>query len=141
MDGGPEFQDVFELLDPAQHGYHSAQLIEHWARVQPDVIAVARAAGRDERGRSRFATKTFRELNELADTYAHALEAAGVCPADRVVLFLTDPIELFAVVYACAKLQAVFVLIDPGMGVKNLLACVEEQRPAALVGVPKAHVL
>lgn len=141
MDGTQRTDSVFDEIDPNALGYNSAQLLEHWASVQPGVVAVARADGRDSDGRSRFLHKTFAELNTLADNYAHALKGAGVKAGDRVVLFLTDPIELFASVYACAKLQAVFVLIDPGMGVKNLLACIEEQRPTAFVAVAKAHVL
>lgn len=137
----PSEPTVFDEIDPTALGYNSAQLLEHWARVQPEVVAVARADGRGPDGRSRFREITFGALNTLADNYAHAMTAQGVNAGDRVVLFITDPIELFAVVYACAKLQAVFVLIDPGMGVKSLLACVAEQKPSALVGVPKAHVL
>ncbi len=132
---------VFDEIDPNALGYNSAQLLEHWARVQPEVVAVARADGRGRDGRSRFKEITFAALNTLADNYAHALSSSGVKRGDRVVLFITDPIDLFAVVYACAKLQAVFVLIDPGMGVKSLLACVAEQKPSAFVGVTKAHVL
>ena len=32
------------------------------------------------------------------------------------------------------------VLIDPGMGVKNLGRCLAEAEPAAFVGIPKAHL-
>ena len=31
------------------------------------------------------------------------------------------------------------VLIDPGMGVKNLGACLAEAEPEAFIGIPKAH--
>ena len=30
-------------------------------------------------------------------------------------------------------------MIDPGMGIRNLGKCLEEARPAAFIGVPKAH--
>ena len=37
MDGTQPTGTVFDEIDPNAHGYNSAQLIEHWAKVQPDV--------------------------------------------------------------------------------------------------------
>jgi len=134
-------ENAFDTLDPYAHGFNIAEVLEHWARVQPDVLAVARADGRGDDGHSVFLGRTFGELNAQSDRWAQALCAAGVTSGDRVLLFITDPIDFFTAVYACCKLQAVWVLIDPGMGVKNMLECVAEQRPTALLGIRKAQVL
>lgn len=132
---------VFDALDPSAPAFNMAALLERWAEVQPDTVAVAVARGRSPDGEARFDERTFGELNAMADRYARALAQAGLKAGDRAVLFVIDPIEFFALVFACCKLQVVFVLIDPGMGVKPLLKCVEEQQPKAVLGIAKAHVL
>ena len=49
-------------------------------------------------------------------------------------------LEFFALVFALFKLHAVPVLVDPGMGIKNLKQCLKEAAPQAFIGIPKAHV-
>lgn len=128
-------------VNPNDPHFNMAELLEHWARVQPDSLAVAVGKGQAGDAVARFAERTFAELNTLANRYAHALQARGLQRGDRVLLFVTDPIEFFAWVFACCKCQVVFVLIDPGMGVKAMIRCVEEQKPKCMIGVAKAHVL
>src|SRR4051812_3189793 len=84
---------------------------------------------------------TFGRLARDLDEAAASLRAAGVRPGDRVALFVATGIEFVTLVFACFQAGAVPVLIDPGMGTKNMLACVKEQKPRVLLGVAKAHVL
>ena len=49
-------------------------------------------------------------------------------------------LEFFALTFALFKAGAVPVLIDPGMGVKNLGRCLAEAAPAAFLGIPKAQL-
>ena len=49
-------------------------------------------------------------------------------------------LEFFALTFALFKAGAVPVLIDPGMGVKNLGRCLAEAEPEAFIGIPKAQV-
>ena len=53
---------------------------------------------------------------------------------------LTPGLEFFAVFFALFKAGAVPVLIDPGIGMKPLRACLAEAAPKAFIGVTKAHV-
>jgi len=48
--------------------------------------------------------------------------------------------EFFALTFALFKIGAVPVLVDPGMGVKNLKTCLAEAQPEAFIGIPKAHL-
>jgi acyl-CoA synthetase (AMP-forming)/AMP-acid ligase II len=48
--------------------------------------------------------------------------------------------DFFVLTFALFKVGAVPVLVDPGMGVKNLKACLDEAEPEAFIGVPKAHL-
>jgi acyl-CoA synthetase (AMP-forming)/AMP-acid ligase II len=85
-------------------------------------------------------TISFSELNADADAIAHGLAAVGVSRGVRTVLMVPPSADFFALTFALFKVAAVPVLIDPGMGVKNLGKCLAEAEPAAFIGVPKAHV-
>src|SRR5438094_563543 len=58
----------------------------------------------------------------------------------RTVLMVKPSLEFFALTFALFKLGAVIVLIDPGMGAKNLGFCLKEAEPEAFIGIPKAHL-
>jgi acyl-CoA synthetase (AMP-forming)/AMP-acid ligase II len=104
-----------------------------FAASQPQTLALV-----DKRsGRS----LTFEQLREELDRTAAALLLAGLKPGDRAALFVATGIEFVVLVNACFQAGVVPVLIDPGMGAKNVLSCVREQRPVGLVGVLKAQVL
>src|SRR5439155_1048173 len=92
------------------------------------------------RGRVAYVHYTFRQLDEASDRLAHALTAAGVRRGTRTVLMVTPGLEFFALTFALFKVGAVLVLIDPGMGIRNLGKCLAEAKPEAFVGIPKAHL-
>jgi acyl-CoA synthetase (AMP-forming)/AMP-acid ligase II len=48
--------------------------------------------------------------------------------------------EFFALTFALFKVGAIPILIDPGMGIKNLKVCIAEAEPTAFIGIPKAHL-
>ncbi len=83
---------------------------------------------------------TFRELDNLSDRIAHGLTGIGVSRGTRTVMMVPPGPEFFALTFALFKVAAVPVLIDPGLGVKNLKACLEEAQPRAFIGIPRAHV-
>ncbi len=85
-------------------------------------------------------TLTFADLDADADALAHGLAAAGINRGDRVAVMVPPSADFFALAFALLRRRAVPVLIDPGMGVKGLGACLAEADPAAFVGVPKAHL-
>jgi acyl-CoA synthetase (AMP-forming)/AMP-acid ligase II len=81
---------------------------------------------------------SFSELRHNSDSFAAALHAAGVQKADRVMLMVRPSMEFFCLTFALFQLGAVVILIDPGMGYKNLLRCIGSVRPDILVGIPQA---
>lgn len=95
----------------------------------PDALAVVAGASR----------LSFRELDALSDAYAAGLRAHGIGPGERTLLMVKAGIDLIAVTYALFKAGAVPVLIDPGMGRKAFLKCVEDLAPTSFVGIPLAH--
>ncbi|MBJ6726274.1 fatty acid CoA ligase family protein [Geomesophilobacter sediminis] len=85
-------------------------------------------------------TLSFAKLNAMSDRIAHGLLALGIGRGVRTVLMVTPSPEFFALTFAIFKVGAVPVLIDPGLGIKNLRKCLDEAEPSAFIGIPKAHV-
>jgi acyl-CoA synthetase (AMP-forming)/AMP-acid ligase II len=83
---------------------------------------------------------TFKELNEKSNAIANGLEAIGIRKGMRTVLMVKPSLEFFSLTFALFKVGAIPVMIDPGIGIKNLGKCLEEAEPKAFIGVPKAHV-
>jgi non-ribosomal peptide synthetase component F len=110
------------------------------ARLQPHTPAVFFPAGRDRSGRARYTHFTYSQLEAESNRIACALEAYGIGRGVRTALMVPPGLEFFALTFALFKVGAVPILIDPGMGVKNLKACIQEAAPEAFIGIPKAHV-
>ncbi len=104
------------------------------AKLQPDALAVAVA------GRKGFTTLSFGELDRRSDRIAHALVSVGIVEGTRTVLMVKPSPEFFALTFAMLKVGAIPVMVDPGMGVRNLGTCLAEAEPEAFIGIPKAHV-
>jgi len=83
---------------------------------------------------------TFAQLSAATDALTHGFAAAGVARGDRVAVMVPPSVEFFAVTFALLQLGATPVMIDPGMGLRNLGKCLAHAEPAAFVGVAKAHV-
>ncbi|MBI3722773.1 AMP-binding protein [bacterium] len=109
------------------------------ARRSPTKRAVVFPAGRDGEGRVAYTHLTFRQLDDESDRYAHGFERIGIRRGTRTVLMVRPSLEFFALTFALFKVGATVVLIDPGMGRRNVLSCLEETKPEALVAVPLAH--
>ena len=83
---------------------------------------------------------TFGELDAMSDRIAHGLAAIGVARGSRTVVLAPPSFEFFPLVFAVFKVGAVMVAIDPGIGRKALLSCLEEVKADAFIGIPAAHV-
>ncbi|MFT4689533.1 MAG: acyl-CoA synthetase (AMP-forming)/AMP-acid ligase II [Limisphaerales bacterium] len=110
------------------------------ARQQPHRQSVVFPHGRDAAGRVSYTHYTFRQLDEASDRIAAGLIAHGIVRGMRTVLMVTPSLDFFALTFALFKIGAVPVMIDPGMGIKNLGKCLGEAEPEAFIGIPKAHI-
>ena len=81
---------------------------------------------------------TFSKLDLLSDGYAAYLKNEGIYAGDTVILMVAPSAEFICLTFALFKLGTPVILIDPGMGYKNLLTCIERVRPKILIGMPKA---
>ena len=111
------------------------------AASQPLIPALKIPRGRTRDGRIDYLALTFAELNTEVDAWAAHLAARGVRRGDRVLVLVRQGLPLIATAFALFKLGAVPVLLDPGMGRENFLACVARTRPRVLLGILPAWLL
>lgn len=118
-----------ELTNIAAH-------LPEMARRQPDTPAIHIPSGRGQKYRQ----YSFKQLDQQSDRMAHALESIGIRRGVRTALMVTPGFDFFALTFALFKIGAVPIMIDPGIGVKNLKVCLAEAEPEAFIGIPKAHL-
>jgi acyl-CoA synthetase (AMP-forming)/AMP-acid ligase II len=121
----------------------NANIARHLALIaaaQPDQAALKIPRGRTAAGKIDYLTLSFAELDAEVSAWGHRLTAAGVQPGDRTLVMVKQGLPLIAAVFALFRLGAVPVVIDPGMGLKNFLACVARSRPRVLLGIPLAQL-
>jgi acyl-CoA synthetase (AMP-forming)/AMP-acid ligase II len=111
------------------------------ARQRPDAVAVVEALGYDRRGRRQYRHVTFRELDDDSNRVAAGLRWMGVIPGTRLVLLVRAGIDFISLVLALFKAGAVVVLIDPGMGRRNLIKCLSDAEPQGFVALPIVHAV
>ncbi len=126
-------------MSPATSANVAAHLPE-MARLQPETPAIFIPRGCDSQQQTLYDRYTFTELDQESGRMAHALESIGIRRGVRTVLMVPPGFEFFALTFALFKIGAVPVLVDPGMGLKNLKTCFAEAQPQAFVGIPKAHL-
>ncbi len=98
-------------------------LFRNCARAVPGRVAVVR--GED--------ALTFGGLDRLANGSRAVLDAHGVAPGDRVVLWAGTRLEGVVAFAAAAKAGAVFVPVNPALGADEAEPIVRIARPAAIV--------
>ncbi len=81
---------------------------------------------------------TYGQLDGDSNLIAHGLRAIGLERGSRVVVMVRPGLDFFALVFALFKAGIVPVLIDPGIGLRNLKQCCREAEPEAFIGVSKA---
>lgn len=82
---------------------------------------------------------TFREFEERSNQIANRLVKLGIKPGMRTLLFVKPCLDFSILTFALFKIGAVPVLIDPGMGLPNLLNSVKQVKPEALISIGLVH--
>ena len=118
-----------------------AFLLKEAAARHPYKRAVVSPLKRDGAGRVAYTHLTFSQLDAESDRLARGLVNTGIDRGVRVVLMVSPGLDFFALVFALFKVGAVPVVVDPGMGLKKMLACLKESQPTAFIGIPKAHAV
>lgn len=82
---------------------------------------------------------TFRQLDRDANRLANGLRRYGMGQGDRVLVMVPSGIDFIALTFGLFKIGAVPVLIDPGLGRRNVLNCIASVQPQGMIAVPLAH--
>lgn len=129
------------MTAPAENNANIARHLALMAAASPATAALKIPRGRTTAGDIDYLTLTFSELAAEVAAWQLRLTTAGVQSGDRTLLMVRQGLPLIASAFALFSLGAVPIVIDPGMGLKNFLACVTRSRPTALVGIPLARIL
>ncbi len=116
-----------------------AEHLRENARRFPDrraLVFPARAGGA-----TRWAQRTYREIDAESDACARGFASHGIGRGTRTIVMVKPGSELFAILFALFKLGAVPVVVDPGMGVRRMLHCYAAVGADAFVGIPLAHLV
>ena len=129
-------------LDSVNNIGHSLTLT---AERMPEAIAVACPAKKQPKqlpvgARFRYDTITFAELEAKSNQIARGIIEMGVAKGSRVALMVPPGIDFVANVFGLFKAGVVIILIDPGMGRKNMIQCLSESKPLGMVGIRLAQV-
>ncbi|NNF99180.1 MAG: AMP-binding protein [Desulfobacteraceae bacterium] len=128
-------------MEPSKPIINVSTYLREMAARQPYKRAVVYPVGRDHGGRVAYSHLTFRQLDRESDCLAHGMTNAGITRGVRTILMVKPSLEFFALVFAMFKVGAVPVVVDPGMGIKRMVSCLQEGKAKALIGIPPAHVL
>jgi acyl-CoA synthetase (AMP-forming)/AMP-acid ligase II len=104
------------------------------AQQTPERVALVDRAGSGGRH------TTFAALLALVARHAEFLRDQGIGPGDRVMLMVRPSLEFISLAFALFSLGSVVILIDPGMGYRNLLRCIGAVQPSALVAIPQGQL-
>ena len=108
------------------------------ANTFPDALAVA--VQKKHFNKLTYQEINFDQLNKRSDQIAHALNQYGLKAGHKAVLMVNPSLDFFALTFALFKAGIIPILVDPGMGIKNLKQCFAEAKPDAFIGIPKAHI-
>ncbi len=88
-----------------------------------------------------YATITFAQLDVDATRIARGLINWGVTPGTRLALLVRPGIEFITLVFALLRAGATIVLVDPGLGRKNLIRCLAEAIPEGFIAIAQAQMV
>jgi olefin beta-lactone synthetase len=118
-----------------------------FARTLPDLPAVVSPHRRrsHRKGRLRRAsgavydTLSFADLEADVTRIANGLAAWDVPKGARLALLVKPGVEFVTLVFALLRAGMVIVLVDPGLGRRNLIRCLSETEPDGFVAIGTAQ--
>lgn len=119
--------------------------LDQIAALYPDQIAIAEPVGKYRKGSYQpstdreYQTLTFAELDDLSSRLAAGFQQMGMGQGHRIAMLVPFGAEFIVLVFALLKAGVTLVLIDPGMGRKNLVRCLSAANPDGFVAIPMAH--
>jgi len=121
--------------------FNIADRLRSAAKLVPTQRAVVFPETRDKAGRVAWTHVTFQQLDAEVDAIARGLIELGVRPGHRIVLMVRPCIEFIALTFGIMRAGACCTLIDPGMGKRSVLRCLDSVDPDGFVAIPPVQIL
>ena len=113
--------------------FNIAARLAQWADQKPESVALIEMRS----GRQR----TFKELEQESSRLASGLIQFGMKSGERVLLMVPYGIDFVTLTFSMFKAGLIPVLIDPGLGKKNVLKCIKQVQPHGMIAIPLAHAI
>jgi acyl-CoA synthetase (AMP-forming)/AMP-acid ligase II len=113
--------------------FNIAASLAYWAKETPSQSAIIEMRNKTQ--------VTFKQLDKETGLIASGLLQSGMKKGDRVLLMVPYGTQFVTLAFALFKAGAVPVLIDPGMGKKNVLHCIKQSEPRGMIAIPLAHAI
>ncbi|MBY0325769.1 MAG: AMP-binding protein, partial [Gemmataceae bacterium] len=124
-----------------QGSLNIANLVRKMAHDFPDATAVIVQHGAHlSSGPKISAQLSFSQLQNSIDAAARGLLDQGFQPGMRVAVMVKPGIEFLQVVFSLFTIGATVVVVDPGLGLKEIGSCLKEVQPDAFIGIPLAQM-
>jgi acyl-CoA synthetase (AMP-forming)/AMP-acid ligase II len=118
-----------------------ARHLRNAALNNPQAIATLSPLSVNEDGRVIHDWCSFLKLDQESDAAARIFHAEGITTGTRTLLAVRAGHDLIVCMFGLLKLGAIPIAIDPGMGWKKMLQCIENTMPTALVAQSKPFYL
>ncbi len=125
----------------ADDQFNIADRLRISAALVPNQRAVVFPETRDRVRRVAWTHVTFQQLDAEVDAIARGLIELGVRPEHRIVLMVRPSIEFIALTFGIMRAGACCTLIDPGMGKRSVLRCLDTVNPDGFVAITPVHVV
>ncbi len=107
--------------------------LTHWANEMPDQPAIIEIPTGTQ--------ITFQQLEEKSNLVASGLIHYGLKKGHRVLVMVPYGADFVTLTFGLFKAGAIPVLIDPGLGKKNVLHCIRQSEPDGMIAIPFAHAV
>ena len=121
--------------------FNIADRLRNSAKLAPAQRAVVFPETRDRAGRVAWTHVTFQQLDTEVDAISRGLIEMGVRPGHRIVLMVRPSIEFIALTFGIMRAGACCTLIDPGMGKRSVLRCLDSVDPDGFVAIPLVQII
>ncbi|KAL6923357.1 hypothetical protein FSHL1_000604 [Fusarium sambucinum] len=110
---------------PQDPPFYNGTIPEHFASVVSAHGDREAVIARTPTPHSHESTLTYYALDSLSNSLAHSLSSLGVRKGDRVAVSLGNGPEFAALTYACFKLGAILVPLNPGFNEHQVIAALK----------------
>ncbi|MEZ4319415.1 MAG: fatty acid CoA ligase family protein [Myxococcota bacterium] len=121
--------------------FNVASHVRRHAAERPDQPALLYPSASYTDASPAWDTLTYAQFESRSDAYARGFSQAGVVKGDRVLMLMKPRADLWVVLFALFKIGAVPVILDPGMGRKALLECIERIGCRVMIAESILHAL